>query len=46
MNTSLSGCPRIDASKWKPLPKWLEALEEVPGCLSVGVGLSHMADSA
>ena len=28
INTSLSGCPRTDASKWRPLHKWLQALDE------------------
>jgi hypothetical protein len=28
INTSLSGCPRADASKWQPLHKWLKAQEE------------------
>jgi hypothetical protein len=28
INTSLSGCPRTDATKWQPLHKWLQALEE------------------
>jgi hypothetical protein len=28
INTSFSGCPRTDASKWQPLHKWLQALEE------------------
>ena len=31
INTSLSGCPRTDASKWQPLHKWLQALEEEEG---------------
>ena len=28
INTSLSGCPRTDATKWQALHKWLEAQEE------------------
>jgi hypothetical protein len=28
INTSLSGCPRNQADRWKPLDKWLAAIDD------------------
>jgi hypothetical protein len=28
VNTSLSGCPRNQANRWKPLAKWLAAIDD------------------
>jgi hypothetical protein len=30
INTSFSGCPRDDASRWRPLHTWLASDEDVP----------------
>jgi len=55
INTSLSGCPRTDASKWQHLHKWLEALEGEEGirsrapawpCLTVPDGEMVKGDEA